>query len=127
MMGWTKFHCSVTKTPRLRPGGINLCPHHFLGQYRTALGMEAQQLTGLRSSVSGDLVTHLTSIQSRQCGPGSRSAEKSKMHQHGAVEGGHISGLAQEDQEVDFLKNLVVGMPTRMQEVIAREGGMTRY
>jgi hypothetical protein len=28
---------------------------------------------------------------------------------------------------VDFLKNLVVGMPTRIQEVIAREGGMTRY
>ncbi len=33
----------------------------------------------------------------------------------------------QRTQEVDFLKNLVVGMPTRMQEVIAREGGMTRY
>jgi hypothetical protein len=30
-------------------------------------------------------------------------------------------------QEVDFQKNLVVGMPTRMQEVIAREGGMIRY
>ncbi len=67
------------------------------GQHLTALGMEAQQLTGLRSSVSGDLVTHLTSIQSRQCGPGSRSAEKSKMHLHGAVEGGHIAGLAPED------------------------------
>ena len=33
----------------------------------------------------------------------------------------------QRTQEVYFLKNLVVGMPTRMQEVIAREGGMTRY
>jgi len=33
----------------------------------------------------------------------------------------------QRTQEVDFLKNLVVGMPTRMQEVIAREGGMIRY
>jgi hypothetical protein len=33
----------------------------------------------------------------------------------------------QRTQEVDFLQNLVVGMPTRMQEVIAREGGMTRY
>jgi hypothetical protein len=33
----------------------------------------------------------------------------------------------QRTQEVDFLKNLVVGMPTRMQEVIAREGAMTRY
>ncbi len=39
MMSWTKFHCSVTKTPRLRPGGINLFPHHFLGQYRTTLAM----------------------------------------------------------------------------------------
>ncbi len=29
--------------------------------------------------------------------------------------------------EVGFLQNLVVGMPTRMQEVIAREGGMIRY
>ena len=33
----------------------------------------------------------------------------------------------QRTQEVDFLKNLLVGMPTMMQEVIAREGGMTRY
>jgi hypothetical protein len=50
MMSWEKFHRSLTKTSCLRPGGINLFPHHFLGQYRTALGMEAQQLTGLRSS-----------------------------------------------------------------------------
>jgi transposase len=33
----------------------------------------------------------------------------------------------QRTQKVDFLKNLVVGMLTRMQEVIAGEGGMTRY
>ncbi len=32
----------------------------------------------------------------------------------------------QKTQEVDFLKNLVVGMPTRMQEVIVRESGITR-
>ncbi len=76
MMSWTKFHSSVTKTPCLMPCGINLFPHNFLGQYRTALGMEAQQLTGLRSSWSGDLVTHLTSIQSRQCRPGWRSRWK---------------------------------------------------
>ena len=30
-------------------------------------------------------------------------------------------------EEVDFPQNLVVGLPTRFQEVIAREGGMTRY
>jgi hypothetical protein len=33
----------------------------------------------------------------------------------------------QRTQEVDFLKNLMLRMPTRMQEVIASEGGMTRY
>ncbi len=30
-------------------------------------------------------------------------------------------------EEVDFPQNLVVGLPTRFQEAIAREGGMTRY
>ncbi len=42
-MSWTKFHRSPTKTPRLRPGGINLFFRHFLGQYDTALAMEAQK------------------------------------------------------------------------------------
>ncbi len=49
MMSWTKFHCSVTKTPRLRPGGINLFPHHFLGRYRTTLAMEAQQSQAVKN------------------------------------------------------------------------------
>ena len=30
-------------------------------------------------------------------------------------------------QEVEFLQNLVQSMPPRLQEVIARDGGMTRY
>jgi hypothetical protein len=30
-------------------------------------------------------------------------------------------------EEVDFPQNLVVGLLTRFQEAIAREGGMTRY
>jgi hypothetical protein len=30
-------------------------------------------------------------------------------------------------EEVDFPQNVVVGLPTRFQEAIAREGGMTRY
>ncbi len=30
-------------------------------------------------------------------------------------------------EEVDFPQNMVVGLPTRFQEVIARECGMTRY
>ena len=30
-------------------------------------------------------------------------------------------------EKVDFPQNLVVGLPTRFQEAIAREGGMTRY
>jgi len=29
-------------------------------------------------------------------------------------------------EEVDFLQNLAVGMPARIQEMIARDGGMTR-
>jgi hypothetical protein len=33
----------------------------------------------------------------------------------------------QRTQKVDFLKNLVVGMLTRMQKVIAGKGGTTRY
>jgi len=33
----------------------------------------------------------------------------------------------QRTEEVDFLQNLVVGMLTRIQEVIVRDGGMTRY
>ena len=37
------FHHPRTKTPLLRPGGINLFPHHFLGQYRTTLAVEVQQ------------------------------------------------------------------------------------
>ncbi len=48
-MSWTKFHRSVTKTPRLRPGGINLFPHHFLGRYRTTLAMEAQQSQAVKN------------------------------------------------------------------------------
>ena len=30
-------------------------------------------------------------------------------------------------QEVEFLQNLVQSMPARLQEVIVRDGGMTRY
>jgi hypothetical protein len=33
----------------------------------------------------------------------------------------------QRTQEVDFLKNLVEWMPARIQEVIDRDGGMTKY
>ena len=33
----------------------------------------------------------------------------------------------QRTQEVDFLKNLVESMPARIQEVIDRDGGMTKY
>ena len=33
----------------------------------------------------------------------------------------------QKTQEVEFLQNLVRSMPARIQEVIDRDGGMTRY
>ena len=33
----------------------------------------------------------------------------------------------QSTQEVEFLQNLVLSIPARLQEVIARDGGMTRY
>ena len=33
----------------------------------------------------------------------------------------------QSTQEVEFLQNLVLSIPARIQEVIDRDGGMTRY
>ncbi len=57
-------------------------------------------------------------------------------HQEAAEDVGVYSeedfGCRQEEpillaEEVDFPQNLVVGLPTRFQEAIAREGGMTRY
>ena len=33
----------------------------------------------------------------------------------------------QSTQEVEFLQNLVLSIPARLQEGIARDGGMTRY
>ena len=39
----------------------------------------------------------------------------------------HRAPELQRTEEVDFLQNLVVGMPARMQEVIDRDGGMTKY
>jgi hypothetical protein len=35
--------------------------------------------------------------------------------------------MSGEDREQEFLQNLAISMPTRMQVVIDREEGMTRY
>jgi hypothetical protein len=55
------------------------------------------------------------------------AAERSQLHQRGAVKAAIMLVWLQRSQEVDFLKNLVVGMPTWMQEGIVGECGMTRY
>ena len=50
---------------------------------------------------------------------------ESALRRTGAVEGGNPPGLGPEyKQEVELLQNLVQSM---LQEVIARDGGMTRY
>jgi hypothetical protein len=43
------------------------------------------------------------------------------------VELGNLEVELERAEERELLQNLVTSMPTRMQEVIDREGGMTRY
>jgi hypothetical protein len=126
-MSWTKFHRSPTKTPRLRSGGINLFPRHFIGQYGTALALEAQKSqTGKnfkndskRAAVElWRAEVHLAIIKKQL------QMSESTLRRILAVARKNPTLPA---EEVDFLQNLVVGMPTRIEEVIAREGGMTRY
>ncbi len=126
-MSWTKFHRSVTKTPRLKPGGINLFPHHFLEQYRTTLAMEAQQ-----SQAGKNFKTDSKKAAEelwRAGVPLATIRKKLKMSESTlrrilAVDRKNTTLPA---EEVDFPQNLVVWLPTRFQEAIAREDDMTRY
>jgi hypothetical protein len=126
-MSWTKFHRSVTKTLRLRPVGINLFPHHFLGQYRTILAMEAQQS---QAGINFKTDSNKAAVELwRAAVPLATIRKQLKMSESTLR---RILTVARKNlillaEEVDIPQNLVVGLPTRFQEAIAREGGMTRY
>jgi hypothetical protein len=127
-MSWTKFHRSLTKSPRLRPGDINLFPHHFLGQYRiqhsyTALALEAQpQIQLIRWPGNSPHLNPIKTVwawMKKQL----KDHKCTNMEQWKAVV---LLVWLQRTQEVDFLKKLVGGMPKGVQELIAGEGGMIR-
>ncbi len=127
MMSWTKFHRSVTKTPRLRPGGIHLFPHHFLGQYRTTLAMEAQQ-----SQAGKNFKTDSKRAAEELWRAGVTLATIRKQLKMSESTLRRILAVAMKNpillaEKVDFPQNLVVGLPKRFQEEISRDGGMTRY
>jgi hypothetical protein len=50
-----------------------------------------------------------------------------QLHEPSAVERGNLEVGLERAEECEFLQNLVTSMPTRMQEVVDIEGGMTRY
>jgi hypothetical protein len=84
---------------------------------------------GCTASDPADTVAwQLTWPQSNQDSVGldEEAAVRSQLHQHGPVEGGHPPGLAQRRAETNFLHNLVELMPARIQDVIDRDGGMTK-
>ncbi len=126
-MSWAKFQRSVTKTPCLRPGGINLFPHPFLGQYRTTLAMKAQQ-----SQAGKNFKTDFKRAAVELWRAGVPLATIRKQLKMSEFTLRRILADARKNptlpvEEVGFPQNLVVGLPTRFQEAIAREGGMTRY
>ena len=127
MMSWTKFHRSVTKTPLLRPGGINLLPHHFLGQYRTTLAMEVQQSQAGKNFKTD---SKRAAVELWRAGVPLDTIRKQLKMSESTLR--RILAVVRKNptlpaEEVDFPQNVVVGLPTRFQEAIAREGGMTRY
>jgi hypothetical protein len=128
MMSWTKFHRSVTKTPCLRSGGINLFPHHFLGQYHTTLAMEAQQSqAGINFKTESK---KRAAVELWRAGVPLATIRKQLKMSGSTLR--RILAVARKNpillaEEVDFPQNLVVGLPTRFQGAIAREGGVTRY
>ena len=126
-MSWTKFHRSVTKTPLLRPGGINLFPHHFLGQYRTTLAVEVQQSQAGKNFKTD---SKRAAVELWRAGVPLDTIRKQLKMSESTLR--RILAVVRKNptlpaEEVDFPQNVVVGQPTRFQEAIAREGGMTRY
>jgi hypothetical protein len=115
------------KTPRLRLVGINLFPHHFLGQYRTTLAMEAQQSQAGKNFKTD---SKRAAVELWRAGVPLATIRKQLKISESTLR--RILAFTRKNpillaEEVDFPQNLVEGLPTRFQEAIAREGGMTRY
>jgi hypothetical protein len=111
-MSWTKFHRSPTKTPRRRPGGINLFFRHFLGQYGTALAMEAQKSqTGknFKNDFKG------AGVELWRAGVPLATIRKQLKMSESTLRRILIVAIKNPTlpaEEVDFLQNLVVGCRT---------------